>query len=67
MSDASDSEQEEVKPAVKTKIFVNNLDGFLQRHFIKELTEQGNYEVIGSIKDPSKKPVGVLSIVAQVY
>lgn len=67
MSDISDSESgEEVKPAAKTKIFINNVNGFLQKYLIKALVEQGTYEITGSTNDPSNKPAGVLASVLKV-
>lgn len=67
MSDASDSDVgEEIRPPVKTKIFVNNLNGFLQKYLIQALVEQGNYEITGSIQDTTKKPAGVMAAVSKV-
>jgi hypothetical protein len=67
-SDASESEAggDDFKTQSKTKIFVNNLNGFLQKYLVKALLELGNFEISGSVEDVTKIPVGVESAVDKV-
>ncbi len=66
----SETSEDSKAPLTKTKIFINNLDGFAQKYLVKALVENEHFEISGSRRGNKEKEgnkiAGVLSSVNQV-